>query len=114
MEYTYFACKLNVGAGISTSLSMSNGLGPFIFCRKMASTRPKMEEMDGKGVSFPRQSAFPLWLLPMKVPFPMCILTGSVNNYVSRQGKCIYRIIESRKRQIFVLLRLSSIGILEN
>ena len=114
MEYTYFVCKLNVGAGISTSLSMSNGLGPFIFCRRMASTRPKMEEMDGNGVFFPRQSAFPLWVVPMKVPCPKCILTGSVHNYVSRQEKGIYKIIESRKTQIFVLLRLSSIGILEN
>ena len=34
-------------------MSISDGLGPSIFCRKMEKTRPMREEMDGKGVYFP-------------------------------------------------------------
>ena len=47
-----------VGAGRNTLMSISDGLGPSIFCRKMEKARPMMEEMAGKVVYFPPESAF--------------------------------------------------------
>ena len=53
----------NVGAGINTLNSISDGLGPSIFCRKMEKARPLREEMDGKIRYFPPESEFlPLML----------------------------------------------------
>ena len=81
-------CKQHVGAGINALMSISDGLGPSIFCRKMEKMRPMMEEMDGKVVYFPPESAFPnLMLYLYTVLFPICTLTWRVNNYVSRQEK---------------------------
>ena len=48
----------NVGAGRITWMSVSDGLGPFIFCRRMEKARPMREEMDGKDVIFPPESEF--------------------------------------------------------
>ena len=39
-------------------MSISDGLGPSIFCRKLENERPMREEMDGKVVYFPPESAF--------------------------------------------------------
>ena len=50
--------KRHVGAGINALMSISDGLGPSIFCRKMEKARPMMEEMAGKVVYFPPESAF--------------------------------------------------------
>ena len=50
IEYTFVVGKQNVGAGMNTLISTSDGLGPSIFCRKMEKTRPIREEMDGKVV----------------------------------------------------------------
>ena len=50
--------KQLVGAGINTLMSISDGLGPSIFCRKTGKARPMMKEMDGKIVYFPPKSAF--------------------------------------------------------
>ena len=41
IENTFLDCKQNVGAGINILVSISDGLGPFIFCRKMEKARPK-------------------------------------------------------------------------
>ena len=41
-------------------ISFSDGLGPSIFCRNMETTRAMREEMDGKVVYFPPESAFRL------------------------------------------------------
>ena len=57
-KVVYQDCKQHVGAGINTLMSISDGLGPSIFCRKMEKARPMMEEMDGKVVYFPPESAF--------------------------------------------------------
>ncbi len=77
-----------VGAGINTLMSISDGLGPSTFCRKMEKARPMKEEMDGKVVYFPPESAlFPLMLYFSTVLFPICTLTWRANNYVSRQEK---------------------------
>ena len=78
----------NVGAGINTLMSVSDGLGPSIFCRKMGKARPRIEEMDGKVVYFPPESALPPLILYLStVLFPIGTLTWRVNNYVSRQEK---------------------------
>ena len=50
--------KQNAGAGINSLMTISDGLGPSIFCRKMEKARPMREEMDGKVVYFPAESAF--------------------------------------------------------
>ena len=39
-------------------MSISDGLGQSIFCRKMEKARPMMKEMNGKVVYFPPESAF--------------------------------------------------------
>ena len=69
-------------------MSISDGLGPSIFCRKMEKARPMRDEMDGKVVYFPPESAFlPLMLYFSAVFSPIYTLAWRVNNYVSRQEK---------------------------
>ena len=47
-----------------------------------------MEEMDGKIVYFPPESAYSAFdVLISEVFFPICTSTWRVNNYVSRQEK---------------------------
>ena len=88
MEYFCITVNKGVGAGINTLMSISDGLSLSIFCRKMEKTRPMREEMDGKVVFFPPESALlPLMLYFSTVLFPICTLTWRVNNYVSRQEK---------------------------
>ena len=55
--YNYQDCEQDVGAGINTLMSFSDGLGPSIFCREVEKARPIMEEMDGKVVFFQPESA---------------------------------------------------------
>ena len=82
----YRTVNKSVGAGRDTLMSISDGLGPSIFWWKMEKTRPMREEMDGKAVYFPPESALlPFMLYFSTVPFPICTLTWRVNNYVSRQ-----------------------------
>ena len=84
--YIYIYC---VGAGISTWMSISDGLGSYFFHRKMAKTQPTKEEMNGK-VFISRQSRHFLSLVNMiQVFFPICASTWRVNNYVYGQGKGI-------------------------
>ena len=89
--FTEYFCRTvnkSVGAGINTLMSISGGLGPSIFCRKMEKARPMREEMDGRVVYFPPESALiPLMLYLSTVLFPICTLTWRANNYVSRQEK---------------------------
>ena len=89
--FTEFFCRTvnkSVGAGINTLMSISNGLGPSIFCRKMEKARPMREEMDGRVVYFPPELALlPLMLYLSTVLFPICTLTWRANIYVSRQEK---------------------------
>ena len=69
-------------------MSISDGLGPSIFCRKMEKARPMREEMDERVVYFPPASALsPLMLYFSTVLFPICTLTWRANNYVSRRKK---------------------------
>ena len=88
MEYFCITVNKGVGAGINTLMSISDGLGSSIFCRKMEKTRPMREEMDGEVVYFPPESALlHLMLYFSTVLFPICTLTWRVNNYVSCQEK---------------------------
>ena len=50
MKNTFLDCKQYVGAGINGLMSISDGLGPSIFCRKMENAQPMREEKDGKVV----------------------------------------------------------------
>ena len=85
MEYTFLIYKQNVGAGINTLITISDGLGLSIFCRKIRKTRSMREKMDGKVVNFPPASAVPLCCCHfLKVLFPICFLTRRVRNHVSR------------------------------
>ena len=69
-------------------MSLSDGLRPSIFCRKVENARPMMEEMDGKVVFFPaRVGITDFDVLMYRVFFPNCTLTWRVNNYVSRLEK---------------------------
>ena len=84
----FWTINKNVGAGINTLMSVSDGLGLSIFYRKMEKVRPMREEMDGKVVYFPPESAFlSLILYVYTVLFRICILIWRVNNYVSHQKK---------------------------
>ena len=56
----FFTISYYVGAGVSTLMSDSDGLGPYFFRRKMEKTRPLKEVMGGK-VFFPPESAFFLY-----------------------------------------------------
>ena len=88
MEYFCRTVNKSVGAGINTLMSISDGLGPSIFCRKIEKARPMREEMDGKVVYFSKESALlPLMLYLSTVLFPICALTWRANKYVSRQEK---------------------------
>ena len=83
MEYFYRTVNKSASAGIKTLMSISDGLGASIFCRKMEKAHPMREEMDGKAVYFPPGSALlPLMLHFSTVLFPICTLTWRVNNYV--------------------------------
>ena len=58
MENTFLDCKQDDGAGINTLMSISDGLRPSDFRQKVEKERPMREEMDGKVVFFPPDSAF--------------------------------------------------------
>ena len=87
MEYTFLDCKQNVGAGRNTLMSISDGLGPSIFCRNMEKARLMREEMDGELFISRQWRHFSFIDNMIKVLFPHCTLTWRVNNYVSRQER---------------------------
>ena len=67
-------------------MSISDGLGPSIFCRKMEKAHPMMEEMDGRVVYFQPESAYSDFdVLISEQLFTICTSLWRVNNYVSRQ-----------------------------
>ena len=86
MEYFCITVNKGAGAGINILMSISDGLGPSIFCRKMEKARPMREKMDRIVVYFPPESALPPLIIYFStVLFPICTLTWRVNNSVSRQ-----------------------------
>ena len=72
---------------IFTLMSISDGLDPYFFCRKMETTRSMEEEMDGELFISRQNGLFPRKDNMIKVLFPICTLIWRLNNYVSRQGK---------------------------
>ena len=80
-----------VGAGITTLMSLSDGLGLYFFCRKIEKTRPTKEEMDGKvftsRLSLYMFGNFPFIDKMIKVLLLLCTLIWRVSNYISRQAK---------------------------
>ena len=74
MEYTFLEGKQNVGAGVGALMPISDGLGPSIFCRKMEKARPMREEMNGKVVYFPPESAHLTLILYFKKHFSLFVL----------------------------------------
>ena len=64
-------------------MSVSGGLGPYIFHRKVEKTQPLREEMDGK-VFISRQSRHFLFIVNVvKKLSPICTLNWRVNNYIA-------------------------------
>ena len=53
----FLECKPYVDAGIDTLMSIYDGLGPSISFRNMEKARPLREEMDGKVINLPPESA---------------------------------------------------------
>ena len=83
-NYTNFYC---FGAGKSTVMSTTDGLGPYIFCQKKEKSRPMKEEMDGKIFMFLQSWHF-LFIVDMfKVLFPIYTMIWPVNIYVSSHEK---------------------------
>ena len=94
----------DVGAILSTLISISDGLGPSIFRGKIKATRPTREEMDGK-VFFPPELAFqPLMLYFVRVLLHICTLTWRANNYVFRQDRGINSRNENTKTQVLLIV----------
>ena len=88
MEYTFLDSKQYVGAGINTLMSISDGLAPSVFCQKMETARLMREEMDGRVVYFPPESAFFNFdVILSEILIPICTLTWRANTYVSHQEK---------------------------
>ena len=59
MEMYYSNCKRNVGAGMSTLISISDELSLSIFRQKVERTRPMRKEMDGQVFLFPARVGIP-------------------------------------------------------
>ena len=55
-------------------MSISEELNPSISHQKMEGPRHMREEMDGKVVYFPPESAFPLWFFKVVSTFPYLYL----------------------------------------
>ena len=70
MEYNFLDGKQYSGARSNISLSISDGLGPSIFCPKVEKARPMREKMNGKVVYFAPESAFRLRCCNLKSTFP--------------------------------------------
>ena len=76
-------------------MSISDGLSPYNFRRKMEKTRPIRERMDEKCLFPARVGIFPFLVDMFELLFSISTLTWRVNNYVSRQEKGINRRNES-------------------
>ena len=88
-------------------MSISDGLDPDFFRRKMEKTRSMKEEMDIDVFIFRQSRPFSFIDNTIKLFFPICTLNWRVNNYVSRQGKGIDRRNESTK----ILINFVAFGI---
>ena len=90
-------------------MSISDGLDPYFFRRKMEKTRSMKEEMDGEVFISGQSRHFSSPDNRIKVLLPICTLIWSVNKYVSRQGKGINRRNESTIIIIFIIFAVFGI-----
>ena len=90
-------CKQNVGAKMSTMISISNGLGPSIFYQNMNWMLCMRENLDGKGFSSRQRRHSCFNVVITKVFSPISTFTSCVNNYASGQGRDKNRRTESTK-----------------
>ena len=74
-DFIFCTVTYCVGAGICTLISISDGLSPYIFRRKMEYTRPMREEMEGKACNSHHSRHFSLIVNKIEVFFPICTLT---------------------------------------
>ena len=70
--YNFERCEQYVGAGIRLLMSLPDGLGLSIFCRKMGKARSMREEMDRKVVYFRQSRRLDFDVVSCKVLFPIC------------------------------------------
>ena len=76
-----------VGAGMSSFMSISDGLSPYIFHQKIEKTGPKREKIGWKGVFSLQSRHFLSIFNKFKVFLPTCSLIWRVYNYVSAKEK---------------------------
>ena len=96
MEYSCRTVNKSVSAGINTSMSISGGFGPSIFCRKMENARPMREEMDGRVVLFPARVGTPTFdAIPFDSTFLYVYLDLACKQLCFPPGKGINRRNES-------------------
>ena len=93
--YNFYHGQQSVGAGMDTLMSISDGLGPSLFCRMMEKARPIREEMDGKVVYFPPESAFWLRCSNLQSTFSSLYLDLACNQLCFPPGEGINRRNES-------------------
>ena len=85
-------------------MSISVGLGPSTFGRKMENALPMKEEMAGKSCLFPaRVGIFDFDVITYKVLFPILYLDLACKQLCYPPGKGIYRRNESTKTQELLL-----------
>ena len=89
-------------------MSISDGLDPYSFHRKMEKTRSMKEEMD-REVFISGQSRHFCFIDNMiEVLFPICTSNWRVNNYVSRQGNGLNR----RNENTIIIIKFLAFGII--
>ena len=90
-------------------MSISDGIVLSTFCREMKKTLPLVDEMDGKGVYFPLELAFPNWFLLMQILFPICTLIWRANNYVCRPERLWRGKMKVRRDTNYILMIVTGI-----
>ena len=92
MEYFCRTVNKSVDAGINTLMSISDGLGPSIFCRKMEKARPMREGMDEKVVFFSaRVGTLTFDAIPFDSTFPYLYFDLECKQLCFPPGKSINR-----------------------
>ena len=81
----------SVGAAVTTLMSISDGLDPYVSCRKIEKTRSIKEKLDGVLIISLQNRHFSFIDNMMKVLFLLYTLIWRVNNYAFLQGKGINR-----------------------
>ena len=96
----FLACKQYVSARLDTLLSISAGLGPSIFCRKMEKARFMREEMGWKVVHFPPEMALLLWCFNFQSTFSYLYLDLACKQFCFPPGNGLNRRNESTNSEL--------------